>query len=577
LGLSAAVLGGSLIAYSALTSLLKGVFGIDLLAIVAVVASVATGEYVAAAIVALMLNGGEVMENYTAGRASKAIQKLIEQSPKIAVVIRDGKEVEVKVESVKLGETVVVRPGDKVPVDGVVLKGQATINQASVTGESAPVEKVEGDSVYSGTTVELGALELKVNAIGEESTYGRIISMVKEAEKNRAPIERAADRYAKYFMPAILALGLGVLLYTRDLLRLASVFVIACPCAMTLATPTAVIASMGNSARRGILIRNGESLEKLSGVDTLVLDKTGTITRGHPKVVDVKAFDAQSKSEVIRLAATAERYSEHPIAQAILRKAEEMGLKPEDQKKFEVEPGLGVRVEIGSGLITVGNYKMVEKYSIALSDEATGCLSNQPATQSVVFVARDRKILGALCISDALRNNVKETLQRLKLNGIGKTVMLTGDNEHVARVVGEQIGIDDTVSNVLPAEKVGYVRELRAKGRRVVMVGDGINDAPALAEADVGIAMGVSGTDVTIETAGVVLTSDNVDRLPTLLRIGRETIKVIKQNIAFAMMINVLGIALSVYGSISPLLASVIHESNALVVMFNSLRLLRVE
>jgi len=566
-----------LIAYSALTSLLKGVFGIDLLAIVAVVASVATGEYVAAAIVALMLNGGEVMENYTAGRASKAIQKLIEQSPKIAVVIRDGKEVEVKVESVKLGETVVVRPGDKVPVDGVVLKGQATINQASVTGESAPVEKVEGDSVYSGTTVELGALELKVNAIGEESTYGRIISMVKEAEKNRAPIERAADRYAKYFMPAILALGLGVLLYTRDLLRLASVFVIACPCAMTLATPTAVIASMGNSARRGILIRNGESLEKLSGVDTLVLDKTGTITRGHPKVVDVKAFDAQSKSEVIRLAATAERYSEHPIAQAILRKAEEMGLKPEDQKKFEVEPGLGVRVEIGSGLITVGNYKMVEKYSIALSDEATGCLSNQPATQSVVFVARDRKILGALCISDALRNNVKETLQRLKLNGIGKTVMLTGDNEHVARVVGEQIGIDDTVSNVLPAEKVGYVRELRAKGRRVVMVGDGINDAPALAEADVGIAMGVSGTDVTIETAGVVLTSDNVDRLPTLLRIGRETIKVIKQNIAFAMMINVLGIALSVYGSISPLLASVIHESNALVVMFNSLRLLRVE
>jgi len=566
-----------LIAYSALTSLLKGVFGIDLLAIVAVVASVATGEYVAAAIVALMLNGGEVMENYTAGRASKAIQKLIEQSPKIAVVIRDGKEVEVKVESVKLGETVVVRPGDKVPVDGVVLKGQATINQASVTGESAPVEKVEGDSVYSGTTVELGALELKVNAIGEESTYGRIISMVKEAEKNRAPIERAADRYAKYFMPAILALGLGVLLYTRDLLRLASVFVIACPCAMTLATPTAVIASMGNSARRGILIRNGESLEKLSGVDTLVLDKTGTITRGHPKVVDVKAFDAQSKSEVIRLAATAERYSEHPIAQAILRKAEEMGLKPEDQKKFEVEPGLGVRVEIGSGLITVGNYKMVEKYSIALSDEATGCLSNQPATQSVVFVARDRKILGALCISDALRNNVKETLQRLKLNGIGKTVMLTGDNEHVARVVGEQIGIDDTVSNVLPAEKVGYVRELRAKGRRVVMVGDGINDAPALAEADVGIAMGVSGTDVTIETAGVVLTSDNVDRLPTLLRIGRETIRVIKQNIAFAMMINVLGIALSVYGSISPLLASVIHESNALVVMFNSLRLLRVE
>jgi len=577
LGLSAAVLGGSLIAHSAVTSLLEGVFGIDLLATVAVVASVVVGEYVAAAVVALMLGGGEVMEGYASRRASKAIQKLIEDSPKTAVVIRDGREVEVKVEDVKLGETVIVKPGGKIPVDGTVLKGQASINQASVTGESVPVEKAKGDNVYSGTIVELGALELKVSAVGEESTYGRIVSMVREAEENRAPIERVADRYAKYFTPIILALGLGVFLYTRDPLRVASVFVIACPCALTLATPTAVIASIGNSARRGILIRNGESLEKLSKVDTLVLDKTGTITTGRPKVVDVKAFHGQPESEVIRLAATAERYSEHPIAQAILGKAEEMGLTPEAQSKFEVEPGLGVRVESESGLITVGNRKMLEKYSILLSEEAAGCMPDQLATQNVVFVARDKRIVGVLCVSDALRDNVKGTLRQVKLNGIGKTVMLTGDNEYVAKIVGEQIGVDHIVSDVLPTEKVDYVRRLREEGHKVAMIGDGINDAPALAEADVGVAMGVSGIDVTIETAGVVLTSDNVDRFPTLLRIGRETTKIIKQNIAFAMAVNVLGIALSVNGSIPPLLASVIHESNALIAMFNSLRLLRVK
>jgi len=577
LGLSAAVLGGSLIAYSAVTSLLEGVFGIDLLATVAVVASVVVGEYVAAAMVALMLGGGEVMESYASRRASKAIQKLIEDSPKTATVIRDGKEIEVKIENVRLGETVVVRPGERIPVDGIVLKGQTSINQASVTGESLPVEKTEGDKVYSGTIVELGALELKVSAVGEESTYGRIISMVKEAEENRAPIERVADKYAKYFTPIILALGLGVFMYTRDLLRVASVFVIACPCALTLATPTAVIASIGNSVRRGILIRDGESLEKLSKIDTLVLDKTGTITTGRPKVADVKAFHGQPESEVIRLAAIAERYSEHPVAQAVLRRAEEMGLTPEAQSEFEVEPGLGVRVESESGPITVGNRKMLEKYSILLSEEAAGWLPTQLATQSVIFVARDKRIVGVLCVSDALRDNVKGTLQQVKLNGIEKTVMLTGDNEYVAKMIGEQIGVDDVVSDVLPAQKVDYVRGLRKAGHKVAMIGDGINDAPALAEADVGVAMGVSGTDLTIETAGVVLTSDNVDRLPTVLKIGRETIKIIKQNIIFAMAVNVLGIALSVNGLIPPLLASVIHESNALIAMFNSLRLLRVK
>lgn len=577
LGLFAVILGGSLVAYSAMTSLLKHIIGIDLLATFAIVASSIEGEYVAAAIVALMLGGGEVLESYAFNRASKAIQKLVESSPKTAVVIRDGNEVTVRAEDVKLGERVIVKSGEKFPVDGIVLKGEASVNEAPVTGESMPVGKSEGDKVYSGTVLELGALELKVTAVGEESTYGRIISMVKEAQKNRAPIESTADRFAKYLTPAILVLGIGVFLYTGELLRVASIFVIACPCALTLATPTAIVTSIGNSARRGILIRNGESLEKLSQIDTLVLDKTGTITIGHPQVVDVKAFDGKTDSEVIRLAATAEKYSEHPIAKTILRKAEDMQLKLEEAGEFKVQPGLGVRIENEDGTITVGNEKMLTTYSISLNNEAAGCLPNEVAAQNVVFVARNDKITGAICVSDALRADVKETLRKVRKNGVEKTLMLTGDNRYIAKMVGSQVGVDEIVSDVLPAEKADYIYKLKSEGRRVAMIGDGINDAPAMAASDVGIAMGVSGTDVAIETAGVVLATDNIDKVPTLLRISKETIKVVKQNIAFAMIVNTLGITLSIYGLILPLLASVIHETSALITLFNSLRLFRVK
>jgi len=304
--LVAAAVGASFIALSAVTSLLEGVFGVDVLATVAVVVSIAVGEYLAAAVIAIMLGGGEILEDFASGRASSAIQKLIEASPKTAIVIRDGREIEVKVDDVKIEEAVVVKPGGKIPVDGIVLNGEATVNQSSVTGESMPAEKSKNDKVYSGTIVQLGALEIKTTAVKEQSTYGKIIQMVEEAEKNRAPIERIADKYAKYFTPTILALGIGVYVLTGDPLRLAAVFVIACPCALVLATPTAIAASIGNSARKGILIRNGESLEKLSDVDTLVLDKTGTITRGRLQVVRITGFNGHSESEVMSLAVAAE-------------------------------------------------------------------------------------------------------------------------------------------------------------------------------------------------------------------------------------------------------------------------------
>ena len=577
LALIAAVIGTSFIAFSAATSLLEGVFGVDVLATVAVVVSMAVGEYLAASVVAIMLGGGEILEDFASNRASNAIQKLIAQSPKTAIVIRDGKEVEVNIEDVKVGDVVIVKPGGKIPVDGLVLNGQATVNQSSITGESMPAEKSKNDNVYSGTIVQLGALEIRTTAVGEQNTYGKIIHMVEEAEKNRAPIERTADKYAKYFTPVILALGIGVYALTQDLLRLSAVFVIACPCALVLATPTAIAASIGNSARKGILIRNGESLEKLSNVDSLVLDKTGTITRGSLQVVDVVGFNGHSTSEVMKSAATAEKLSEHPVAQAIMSKAQEMGIEIEDAKCFKVHPGLGVQVECEGDNITVGNERMLKNHSFSLSSEGKSYLEKRARLGTTVFVAKDDSVIGAIALSDTLREDVKGALDKTKIHGLTRTVMLTGDTEQIAKSIGEQIGVDEVRFDLMPSDKADYVKELRAKGHHVAMVGDGINDAPALASSDVGIAMGLKGTDVAIETAGIVLATDDLNRIPKLFRISRATIGIIKINIAIAMAVNVLGIALSMYGILPPLLASIVHEGNALVSLLNSLRLLRVD
>jgi len=577
LALAAAAIGASFIAFSAVASLREGVFGVDVLATVAVVVSIAVGEYLAAAVIAIMLGGGEVLEDFASSRASSAIEKLIEDSPKTAIVIRDGKEIEVKIDDVKIGETVIVKPGGKIPVDGIVLNGDATVNQSSITGESMPAEKSANDKVYSGTIVQLGALEIKTTAVKEQSTYGKIIQLVKEAEENRAPIERIADKYAKYFTPTILAIGIGVYALTRDPLRLASVFVIACPCALVLATPTAIAASIGNSARKRILIRNGESLEKLSMVDTLVLDKTGTITRGHPQVVNITGFNGHTESEVIGLAASAEKMSEHPVAKAIVSKAEEMKIKVEASNCFKVHPGLGVRVDCNGDSIIVGNERMLTQYAVSLDSDETGFLKEHAGTGTTIFVAKDGTVIGAISLSDTLRDDAKDALNKARINGVKKIVMLTGDNEHTAKLVGEQISVDEVKSDLMPSDKVDYVKQLRAQGHHVAMVGDGINDAPALASSDVGIAMGLTGTDVSIETAGIVLATDDLNKIPKLFRISRATIRIIKTNIAIAMAVNVLGIALSTYGILPPLLASAVHESNALVGLFNSLRLLRVD
>src|SRR3990172_9004207 len=576
LQLSSAILALCAIGFGAVKALLRHVFGMDVLATVAILASIVSGEYLPAVVVAIMLLGGEMLEDYAQRRASSAIRKLIEAQPQTATVLRNGQEVQIKPEEVKLGETVIVKPGAKIPIDGVIQKGFALINQASVTGESVPSEKAEGELVFSGTLIMQGAIYVTATAVGERSTYGRIIAMVKEAEAKRAPIERTTDRYAKYFTPGILALGLAVFAVTQDTLRMAAIFIIACPCALTLATPTAVVASIGNAAKKGIIIRNGETLEKLSKVDMLIVDKTGTITRGELEVVGIKSFGKHTTEEILQFAARVEKCSEHPFAKAILKKALQQQLVVGDSECFEHYPGLGVRIENGVSSIIVGNERLLKQYSILLTREQCEYFGEQ-ANLTVVLVAKGKTVVGAIRLADRPIENIKDILAKTKENGVKEIMMLTGDNDNVARAVAKASGIDESFSNMMPADKVDQIQKLRNQGHTVAMIGDGVNDAPALTAANVGIAMGLSGTEVAIETAEIVLAQDDLQRLPQLFRIGKKTMSIIKQNIAFALTINVIGIVLSTQGLITPLIGSAIHESNALIVMMNSLRLLRVQ
>jgi Cd2+/Zn2+-exporting ATPase len=576
LAITAGLIGAGFIAVSAIRSLLRKVFGIDALATVAVIVSLLVQEYLAAAMVAIMLGGGEILEDYASGSASAAIEKLIQASPKTATVLRKGKECIVKVEEVLKGETVLVKPGGKIPVDGKVLKGQATIDQSSVTGESVPVERSLGERVFSGTIVTVGAIEIEATATAAESTYERIIKMVKEAEEHKAPIERTADKYAKYFTPVILAIGVSVYVITRDPVRLAAVFVIACPCALVLATPTAIAAGIGNLAMNGVLVRNGESLEKMGKVDTIVFDKTGTLTRGRLKVVAMKAFSG-SEEDLMALAASVERMSEHPAARAILEKAVEMRLELMETKDFSSMPGGGVRASVQDASIVLGNERMMSKHSIDLDRSAMEMRTEFKDKGSLIYVSKDGMVIGGIVLADTIKAGAPEHLHEIKQSGITRTVMLTGDSAAIAKAVGEETGVDEVKADLLPEGKVEAIEEIKKEGGTVAMVGDGINDAPALITSDVGIAMGIGGTDIAIDTAGIVLSTDDLDRIPRLIRVSRATMMIVKTNIAIAMAVNLLGIGLSVFGLVSPLIASVIHESNALIGLFNSLRLLGVK
>ena len=576
LALAAAFLGGTAITIKSVRTLLRRDFGVDVLASVAIWISVLLGEYIAAAIVVIMLNGGELAEDLASQRSSKALEKLIRSAPVTAHIRKNGETNDVSLDKVEIGDIALVRAGEKIPIDGVVVKGTGSVNQSAITGESVPSEKSVGSEVYANTLLENGALDIKVTKRSEETIFAHIVAQVKEAQFRKAPVQRIADRYARWFAPIILLAAIATQLIVKNPLSTAAVLVVSCPCALTLATPIAIIAAIGNAARNGVLIRGGPSLEEAGRCDIVVIDKTGTLTLGSPSVVAVKPLGEHTIDEVLAAAGSAEQRSKHFLANAILERARRIGLALKDPESFQARPGFGVVAELSGHRIVVGNLNLMKEHDIAIDEESTSYIDSESAIgRTPVVVAEDSKSLGIVSIADTLREEVSNNISHMKSTGVKKIIMLTGDNPSVANEIARRVGLNEAYSNLLPDDKANTVEKYRQQGHRVVVVGDGINDGPALAAANVGIAMGIAGTDVAMETAGIVLMTDDLSKISKVMKLSRKVISVIKQNVAFSLAVNIIGLVLSTQGFVSPVLASVVHEGNALIVVFNSLRIFR--
>jgi len=546
----------------------------DLLMTVAIFAALSLMEFIASTLIVFFMSIAHFLEKLTLEKSRQAIKEIIESTPKKAVVKRNGKEAEVSIDEIKVGDIIVVKPGEKIPVDGTIVFGSSSVNQAPITGESIPVEKNVGDEVFAGTINQHGVLHIKAKKIGEDTTLGKIIKLVEEAETSKAPVQKFADKYSTYYLPIVLLASFITYLVTKNPFHSIAVLVVACPCAVALATPIAVVAAAGSLAKKGIVIKGGLYLEALAKVDTLVVDKTGTLTYGKPEVTDIIPFDS-SDVELLKYAASVERYSEHPLASAVVEKAKERKMRLLKPESFDYHVGMGIFGKIGNSVITVGNENLISKQKISVPSIVKERKDNlEKMGKTVLYVAKDSKIIGLIAISDIIREEVFSALQEVRRLGIGKIVLLTGDNERIAKAVADYLGITEYKANLLPQDKIEYVRGLQSKGKKVLMIGDGVNDAPALMQADVGIAMG-SGTDVAIETSHVVLVRDDWNQIPVAIKIGRKTFNTIKQNITFGIIFNIAGIVLASIGILTPILAAAAQSLPDVAVFLNSSKLLK--
>ncbi|MDP2990026.1 MAG: cation-translocating P-type ATPase, partial [Kiritimatiellota bacterium] len=474
---------------------------VNVFVVVALIATVAIGEFRPAAIIVFIMAAAGALESYTLDKTRKSIRDLLDFAPSMAIVRREGAEVIVPVTELHVGDVVVVKPGARIPVDGVVTAGASSVNQAPITGESMPVEKFPGSSVFSGTLNESGRLDIRTEKVGEGTTLARIVHLVQEAQGTRAPIQNMADRFTTWFLPAVVLLAIIAFVMSGDIKVAVSVLLVACPCAFAIATPTAVTAGVSNMARQAVLIKGGIFLELGHKINRLLVDKTGTFTFGRPKVEGIISFNGKSEEEILRMACIAEKYSEHPLARSILAAGKERKLDIPDPDHFESATGMGVEARWNTAKILVGKQAFLREAGVPISSRVDREIAKQSAQgRTAVLVAHNNEAIGLLAIADEIRPEIAETIRLLKTMGIERITMLTGDHPQVAEAVAKAIGVDDFQAELLPEQKQAFVRKLQAEGHVVGMIGDGINDAPALALADVGIAMGAAGTDVAIET-----------------------------------------------------------------------------
>ncbi|MGE3796572.1 MAG: heavy metal translocating P-type ATPase [Thermomicrobiales bacterium] len=538
---------------------------------VGVIAALAIGEWVTAAIVVCFMRVGDYVERYTVERGRAALESLMALAPAVARVERDSAEIIVPVEELATGEVVIVRPGEAIPVDGMVESGHATVNQATITGESEAIEAGKGSQVYASTFATLGSLRVRTEHVGAETTFGRVIKLVEEAELNRGHVQRLADRFSGYFLPFVGTIAFLTFTISRDAIATAAVLVVACSCSLALATPMAMLASTGAAAKHGLLIKGGKHIEVLARANVLLVDKTGTLTLGRPHISDVVTFGAFDQRELLALAAAAERYSEHPLAEAVREMALQQDVPLSEPAAFEAIPGQGIRATVDENTVAIGNQRMIA--AVGREDHVKALEADG---KTVIRVEVDGALAGLLAAEDALRPEVAHALNDLKTQGIERIEMLTGDNERVAHALADRLGID-VRSDLLPEDKIRIVREYQAAGHIVVMVGDGVNDAPALAQADVGIAMGDAGTAITAETADLVLMRDDWMLVPEAFRVARRTMRTVKTNIGFTAVYNVVGLTLAAFGFLSPVVAAAAQSLPDLGIMANSSRLLRYE
>ena len=533
-----------------------------------VLAALIAGQWVTALLVVFFMRIGDYVESYTAEQTRRALRELARLAPQTARVIRGKEEVEIPVSAIRVGDVIVVRPGEKIAVDGDVISGHATVDQATITGEAMPIEVGPGATVYAATIASTGSIRVLARYVGSDTTFGQILKLVEEAEANKGEVQRFADKFTAYYLPIVAGIALLTFIIRRDPMATVAVLVVACSCSIALATPIAMLASIGSAAKKGLMIKGGKYIELLDKVDVLLIDKTGTLTLGQPQISEIIPLNGLDEDDLLMLAASAEKYSEHPLAEAVRNAAADRGLSIIEPSNFKAVPGMGIRADVNGVTVTVGNRQFVRAQNVpeAVAPETQG--------KTLLFVAEDDAIGGILTISDTLRDEVPEALDKVQKMGIHRIELLTGDNERSAAALAGQLGLEYQ-AELMPEDKIAIVQSYQRQGHMVLMVGDGVNDAPALAQADVGVAMGVAGSDVALEAAHVALMRDDWRLVPELLKISQRTMGVVRLNLGFTAVYNVLGLTLAAAGILPPVLAAAAQSLPDLGILANSARLLR--
>ncbi|GAA1221619.1 cation-translocating P-type ATPase [Rhodoglobus aureus] len=575
---AAAVVAGTRIVISGARALWAHIIGIDLLVSIAAIGAVIIGQYWEAAAVTFLFAIGHALETATLNKTRSALAELIAVAPDVAIVMRDGEQVEISTGAVIMGETVLVKNGAKVPVDGEVISGTGSLDEASITGESMPTEKLIGDQVFAGTVARSGFLQVRATGVGADTTLARIIHRVEDAQDAKAKTQVFMDRFSAWYTPAIMVLALVVGVLTADVVLALTLLVIGCPGALVISIPVSIVAGIGRAAKDGILIKGGEFLETSAKITVVAVDKTGTLTMGRPRVTDVIVLDeSTTREQVLTWAARAEAGSEHPLSRAILDAAADEGVRITGlSESTEPVPGKGIAVTAAGHHILIGNLALLEQYKIADADATTNA-ANELATlgRTPMIVAVDNRVVGVIGVADEVRPEAAQMVADLHAAGVTKVVMLTGDTLLVANAIGAVTGVDEIHASLLPEDKLDIVAALQAEGHVVAMVGDGVNDAPALATANIGVAMGAAGSAVAVETADIALMGDRLLKLPEAISLARRTVNNMRQNIAIALITVALLLLGVLLGGVTMAIGMLVHEASVLIVIVNAMRLMR--